>query len=69
MWYGHKPHTHRETDLTIIKCRACGWISPEMTRTQKAERGFPWYCDDCGARVASFVTFAPEERQRAYEVI
>ena len=69
MFYGHAPHVPGPDDLTIIKCRECGWISPEMTRAQESALGVPWYCDACGVQVKSWVTFAPSERTDAYRAI
>lgn len=28
--------------------------------------GVPWYCDDCGQQVQSFMTFHPSEMMAAY---
>jgi ribosomal protein L37E len=69
MFYGHKQHVNSPEDLTIIKCRRCGWISKEMTRAECSALGVPWYCDDCGYRVAQYVTFHPGERAAAYFAI
>lgn len=69
MHYGHPPHEHKATDLTIIKCYKCNWVSPELTRMQLSIRGLPWYCAQCGHRVAHFVTFDPSEREEAHLII
>jgi len=69
MFYGHAPHTPSDLDLTLLRCRKCDWLSPELTRDQMRARGVPWYCDACGERVTSWVTFHPSERAAAYEAI
>lgn len=65
MHYGHHPHVHSPEDLTLLKC-ICGWRSKELSRSEKSDLGFPWYCDDCGKRVSHFITFHPSERSAAY---
>lgn len=66
MYYGPK-HTETPDDLTLLRCGHCGWVSGELRRaTLLRERGFPWYCDDCGERVSRFMHFRPWERAAAY---
>jgi len=71
MHFGHAPHVDSPDDLLLMRCRACGWISPEMTRTQVGALGAPWYCDapGCGERVTSWVRFHPRERAAARQAI
>jgi uncharacterized Zn finger protein len=70
MDYGHAPHTPRDTDLQIIHCWECGWVSPEeLAKMVLKTRGIPWYCDRCGKKVAGFVRFDPSERAAAYQAI
>ncbi len=70
MDYGRRaPHIASERDLTILHCYACGWFSEELTQQQMHDRGFPWYCDQCGKQGLRWVRFAPEERAEArYEI-
>ena len=48
-------------EFAKIKCK-CGWVSPELNKEQREELGYPWYCDDCGKRVSSFVRYNIHER-------
>ena len=57
-WY-RKPH------FTRLHCRACGWVSAEQIGVQMADRGIPWYCDNCGKRPVDFITYTDEERYEA----
>jgi predicted RNA-binding Zn-ribbon protein involved in translation (DUF1610 family) len=69
MYYGHTPHIDSPEDMTVLDCRHCGWQSAELTRDEIAERGVPWYCDNCGKTGLHWVRFHPRERAMAYELI
>lgn len=69
MHYGHRRHIESPEDLTVLHCRQCGWLSSELTRTQMAERGQPWYCDNCNATGLHFVRFHPSERDVAKTLV
>lgn len=68
MDYGHKPHTHRDDDLTVIYC-SCGHQTKELSRPELADLGLPWYCAKCGAKNQHWLTFHPSERARAEEIL
>jgi hypothetical protein len=53
---------HGPEDLTIIRCKHCGWTSEELTRSDLREMGIPWWCGDCDKKATLFCTFPPEER-------
>ena len=65
MHYGYPPHAPSPEDRTMIRCNACGWLSPEMTIQELGQRGVPWYCDGCGGVATRFATYAPHERDEA----
>lgn len=53
---------------TVTICSRCA-STTTMTKADSAERGVPWYCDNCGAKVSQFVTYEPHEKVEADRIV
>ncbi len=69
MYYGHPPHVPSPEDVTILHCFSCDWQSGELSRKQLAEKGVPWYCENCDRPGLHFIHFHPSERAEALRLL